>query len=221
MDGGQIVESPRPIDPHHPLLYGLATDRMILSQTSRLDAGGRLEPLLSGDYGPILLAGETSGRRVAAVAIRPDASGMLPLMASWPIFIGNLVYWGLGDEVGRDIAVNRAGDVVIAAEGDRLLWRGSPTDEPRSVALSDDVFELNQLGLWNLDDTRRGTANLASRGETMLPSVGVLETTATTADASEETSSGSLGELTAWFIAAVILSDPRELAVPSPRGVLI
>ena len=135
---------------------------MSLSQTIRIDGGGRLDPLLSGDRGPLLLAGETGGQRFAAVAIRPDASGMLPLMASWPIFIGNLVYWGLGDEVGRDIAVNRTGE-VLTSDTQSIQWQDNPNATIVTSDVTDGVIELANTGLWKIDNERFGTANLASR----------------------------------------------------------
>lgn len=202
LDEPAIIEGPRALDRRHPLLYGIAIDRLALTQTAAIDASGRLDPLLTGDHGPLLMAGETDGRRIAVVGIRPQASGMLPLMASYPIFLGNAIYWGLGAEVGRDIKVHRSGEVVESA-GESVTWLTTPNAEPQTNDLRSGLLELDRLGLWQAGE-QTGTANLCAINETRLASRSTTDETGEATSSSSSEVSGRSGELTMWLIAAVL-----------------
>ncbi|HSI86674.1 MAG TPA: BatA and WFA domain-containing protein, partial [Candidatus Methylacidiphilales bacterium] len=64
LEKGIFVDAVRVTREKHPLLHGVATGRISLTQTASIDATGSLEPLWQGPAGPILAAGERNGQRI-------------------------------------------------------------------------------------------------------------------------------------------------------------
>ncbi len=98
--GGLPLTAIRPADERHPVLYGVATTRVALTQTAVLESDGPLEPLWVGPSGPVLAAGDVRGQRIVVMAFAPGRSERLPLMASFPLLIGNAIYWSAAAEAG-------------------------------------------------------------------------------------------------------------------------
>lgn len=186
IDGGLPLDSVRaPLD-SHPVLYGVANDRVAVTQTATLAADGTLQPLWLGSHGPVLLAGESGGQRVIVMGFSPQQSEQLPLMASYPLLIGNAIYWSAEKSFASTTGLNhRTGDLVRLA-GRRITWRGSPGERETIVELPGAPgrhFELDRLGLWETDAEKDsgekdasktdagelGSAALLSVAETVLP----------------------------------------------------
>ena len=154
----------------HPILYGVATARVAVTQTAVVEAGGPLDSLWVGPQGPVLSAGEVRGQRIVVMAFSPQHSEQLPFMASYPLLIGNAVYWAAESRIesaeGRD---RRTGELV-ELEGRTLTWNtpdGGRETEAR-VALAGRFAELDRLGLWTTDQGERGSAALLSVDDTRL-----------------------------------------------------
>jgi len=163
LERGVPLTSVRPTDERHPVLYGVATARVELTQTAVLESDGPLEPLWVGPSGPVLAAGDVRGQRVVAMAFAPSGSTRLPLMASFPLLLGNSIYWCAsagadGAEYGPG-RVHRTGDLV-ECPGRTITWsvpvprraRGGESGPPpsREVTLETGgaLAELDRVGLW-------------------------------------------------------------------------
>ncbi len=165
--GGLPLASVRPTDGRHPVLYGVASARVALTQTAVVEAEGPLEPLWVGPSGPLLLAGEVRGQRLVVMAFAPRRSERLPLMASYPLLVGNAIYWS-----GRPKVKTQSGDSyktgeLLALEGEKLTWT-RPGASPETVALAGRWTELDRQGLWETDAGKTGSAALLSVRETAL-----------------------------------------------------
>jgi len=163
LERGVPLASVRPTDERHPVLYGVATARVELTQTAVLESNGPLEPLWVGASGPVLAAGDVRGQRIVAMAFAPAGSTRLPLMASFPLLLGNSIYWcaSAGDD-GAQLGpgrVHRTGDLV-ECPGRAITWSvpvprqagrgGSGRPSPREVTLETGgaLVELDRIGLW-------------------------------------------------------------------------
>jgi len=169
-DGGLPVESLRTTDLRHPLLYGVASDRLSLAQTTVMEANGSLDPLWVGPSGPILLAGEVRGQRLVVMGFAAEQSEHLPLTASYPLLIGNALYWASQGAFEEQVGQNyRTGD-LIRLGGKNITWTvPSPKGAKKaSLPLSSHWTELDRIGLWETDTEERGSASLLSARETRL-----------------------------------------------------
>ena len=189
--GGLPVEALRPTDERHPVLYGVATSRVEVTQTAVLESDGPLEPLWVGPSGPVLAAGEVRGQRIVVMAFAPGRSARLPLMASFPLLVGNAIYWSAaggdgGSPEPRNAGTNlRTGELVslevVDAESEEvesdeagasgtLTWSvpGPTGSAPETVAARGRWVELDRVGLWRADTGEEGSAALLSSRETCL-----------------------------------------------------
>lgn len=170
LDGvGLPVDSLRATDDTHPLLYGVASGRIAIMQTVVLEANGPLQPVWVGPQGPLLLAGEISGQRVVVFGFSPQMSENLPLMASFPLLIGNAVYWSAEEELESIRGMNRRTGTLVPLKGKSINWNAPrATEQPETMALQSDYVELDRIGLWETDAGEAGSAALLSVDETHL-----------------------------------------------------
>jgi len=211
----------RPTDERHPVLYGVATSRVELTQTAVLESDGPLEPLWVGPSGPVLAAGDVRGQRIVVMAFAPGRSGRLPLMASFPLLVGNAIYWSAAAEVGggpADTLNHRTGELV-ACSGGTITWSVPGPVETResSVAVRGRLVELDRVGLWRTEGGEEGSAALLSAAETSLaasdeaaPSAEAPRRAADQPVPDEARSSFLRGDMTPllmWGILAVLLME--------------
>lgn len=199
---GLPVDALRVTDEHHPLLYGVASDRVSVVQTAVLEAEGPLEPLWVGPTGPVMVAGEVNGQRLVVMGFTPGKCERLPLMASCPLLLGNTIYWS--SEPKADIRSghnHRTGD-QIALEGRTLTWHDPGSREEIAVEAAGRFTELDHLGLWRTEAGEAGSAALLSQRETLLPSSETAD-----GETQKETYSASVfrGDLTLMFLTAVFV----------------
>lgn len=168
------LDAVRATEPDHPVLYGVASDRVAISQTAVVEAGP-LDTLWTGPHGPVLLAGDVRGQRIVVLPFSPQRSERLPLMASYPLLIGNAIYWAGEQQQETARGKNlRTGDLVELRG--HLLWKpedGTNGDDTAERAAR--FVELDRLGLWETDAGERGSASLLSPGETLLADAGDSE----------------------------------------------
>ncbi|MBN1809350.1 MAG: BatA and WFA domain-containing protein [Planctomycetes bacterium] len=205
--GGLPVDSIRSADESHPLLYGVATARAAVTQTAVLEADGALEPLWVGPMGPLLSAGEIHGQKVTVMAFSPKVSERLPLTASFPLMIGNALYWSVqsGDDAARR-SCRKTGSLVETG-GSSVTWTLPGGQPSRPAALKGRWLELDRLGLWRTDTGEHGAAALLSLRETLLPSL--PPASETRADVSAETAlvRGDLAPLLLLALVAVLVLE--------------
>ncbi len=164
------VQSVRATDDRHPLLFGVSTARVSVTQTAVVEADpGRsgLDPMWVGPAGPVLAAGEVRGQRLVVMAFDPVMSERLPLTASFPLMVGNAVFWCTADTLERNAGNNLRTGQLIQLAGDRVTWQhdGERAERP----IPGRWTELDRLGLWETDTGETGSASLLSPAETLLP----------------------------------------------------
>jgi len=153
----------------HPLLFGVASPRVSVTQTCVLAAEGGLDPLWIGPSGPVLAAGEVRDRRVVAMAFRPELSEHLPLTASFPLLVGNAVYWCAQPAAEPRQGNNRRTGEAVTVEGETLAWWTPGGGKRESVPVRGRWVELDRIGLWESAGGAAGSASLQSARETLLP----------------------------------------------------
>lgn len=155
VDFGAEVKAPRVVgwQRNHPLLRYTQWDRLVIGASRRVTDAAGLVPVVEGDGGPLVLAGERAGGRVVQLAFDPLASD-LPLRVAWPVFVMNTVGWLTegDDEALRSGA--RAGDAVVRrvpSSIDAVSVQGPGA----AVARVDDgllrVTGLDAVGVYTLD----------------------------------------------------------------------
>jgi len=175
LESGIPLASLRSVAEGHPLLYGVASGRVAVFQTSVLDAGGGLTPLWVGPAGPVLSAGEVRGQRLIVMGFSTIRSERLGYLASWPLLLGNSVLWlaqpGQDERSGRNL---QTGEVLELPPGASLTWanlesgaKPKPGKTKRPAAAAPRLVELDRLGFFVAGEVR-GSASLLSGRETNL-----------------------------------------------------
>ncbi len=163
---GLPVDAVRVAREQHPLLYGVASTRVTLTQTAVFDAGGSLEPVWVGPSGPVLMAGELRGQRMVIMGFDPEKSERLPLMASFPMLVGNGVYWCAEPMLEQYSGHNRRTGDLVAIEGRTVTWSAGGEARSETLQVTGKWIELDRIGLWQSDRGESGSASLLSGRET-------------------------------------------------------
>jgi len=166
---GVPVENLRAPRERHALLHGVATARLVLTQTSLLAAGGALEPLWTGPSGPVLAAGEVRGQRVVMMGFMPEQSENLPLSASYPLLLGNAIRWAAQAKQEQLAARCLRPGEPVTARGTMLDWVDGNGRKLSTATLRNGWLTLDRTGLWQTDAGESGSAALLSARETSLP----------------------------------------------------
>jgi len=202
---GLPTSSLRAIDETHPVLYGVANDRVAVTQTGVLEAGGSLTPLWVGDMGPLLVAGEVRGQRIVIMAFAADRSERLGLMASYPLLLGNAIFWLAQDDAEERGGNNLHTGRLVDTEGERLVWMSPEGAEVARSGTRGTVALLDRQGLWRIGDVL-GSAALLSKRESRLPP---HKTTDAKGGEAIESGflSGDLRPLLLWLVFALLLLE--------------
>ena len=204
---GVPYENVRVGNQEHPVLFRVSSTRMALTQTCVYDvAGGSLEPLWLAGNEPVLSAGEVRGQRIVVMGFSPGRSEYLPLTASFPLLMGNAIFWcseqskALVDRVRE----NHTGD-LIQVEGSGLIWSDWKDGQWREKKqeLTGGLLELDRTGVWRTSEGQRGVAHLLSLAETDIISA---EDVSVTGEKNRDTQMGSkgyLGDVTGWILAVL------------------
>ena len=193
----------------HPVLYGVATGRIALTQTAVVEADGPLESLLVGSAGPVLLAGEARGQRIVVLPFDPQTSERLPLMYSYPLLVGNAIYWAAENRLESARGMNLETGELIELQGRRLTWQDPDVEESApAVELTGRAAELDRIGLWETDADERGSAALLSVTDTLLPAR--AEDAQNTEDANHAAASlfrGDLAPVLLWGVLVLLIVE--------------
>ena len=76
----------------HPLVRFTQWDKLVVGASYPVTDAAGMQPVVEGDWGPLVLAGERAGGRVVQLAFDPLQSD-LPLRVAWPVFVMNTVGW--------------------------------------------------------------------------------------------------------------------------------
>ncbi len=195
--GGLPLDALRAPGEGHLVLFGVATGRLTLRQTVVFEAGGQLQPLLTGLKGPVLVAGEVGGQRIVAFGFSPQRSERLPLMSSYPLLIGNAIYWAAQQQLQAAEGMNFRTGELMKLDGENITWHDPDAEESRRsvVPLTGQTAELDRVGLWETDAGQAGSASLLSSQETLIASPDE-----DTEDVAAATAWWLRGDLTPWLL---------------------
>ncbi len=210
--GGLPHDSIRVTNDRHPVLFRVNSRRVSITQTGVIDSTGSLEPLWLAGNEPVLLAGEVRGQRLVVMAFSARDSEFLPLTASYPLLIGNALYWCAEDALqGEGVQQGRPGDLVNTG-GEKLKWTqiGRTRVAPRADVpnTGGEWVELDRLGLWQTESGAEGSALLLSARETNLGGAPNEDAAADTARAARGRS--VLGDITwlfLWLIPLILILE--------------
>ncbi|HBJ86213.1 MAG TPA: hypothetical protein DDZ88_20580 [Verrucomicrobiales bacterium] len=162
-------DSVRPVQPDHPVLFRASSSRIAVTQTTVLDLPASLEPLWIAGTEPVLAAGEFNGQRLVVTAFSPAQSEQLALLPSFPLILGNALYWcAENSDALADMRTLHTGEMLNASS--LVQWHAWDGDS--FIEISDDpangLLALQRIGAWETDD-RSGACALISDAETNLP----------------------------------------------------
>ncbi len=207
---GIPYESIRVGNQEHPVLFRVSSTRVALTQTCVYDVeGGSLEPLWLAGNEAVLSAGEVRGQRMVVMAYSPGRSEYLPLTASFPLLMGNAIFWCAekSKAVVERVRENHSGD-LIQVEGGELLWtdwKGGQWREEKQ-ALSGGLVELAQTGVWRASEGQQGVAHLLSITETDIEAA--VDAGAKAGEGGNTVAGrakGQWGDVTGWVLAALVM----------------
>lgn len=162
----------RSVQPDHPVLFRASSSRIAVTQTTLLELPTSIEPLWIAGNEPVLAAGEANGQRLVVTAFSPAQSEQLALLPSFPLILGNALYWCAEDsEALADLRTLHTGEMLHT---DSLVqwhaWNGTSFSD-----VSDDpahgLLTLNRIGSWETGTDRSGACALISDEETNLPAL--------------------------------------------------
>ncbi|MCX6840588.1 MAG: BatA and WFA domain-containing protein [Verrucomicrobia bacterium] len=162
-------DSVRAVQPDHPVLFRASSSRIAVTQTTVLDLPASLEPLWIAGTEPVLAAGEFNGQRLVVTAFSPAQSEQLALLPSFPLILGNALYWcAENSDALADIRTLHTGEMLHASS--LVQWHA--WDGDRFIEISDDpangLLALQRIGAWESGD-RSGACALISDAESNLP----------------------------------------------------
>ncbi len=162
-------DSVRAVQPDHPVLFRASSSRIAVTQTTVLDLPASLEPLWIAGTEPVLAAGEFNGQRLVVTAFSPAQSEQLALLPSFPLILGNALYWcAENSDALADMRTLHTGEMLHASS--LVQWHAWEGD--RFIEISDDpangLLALQRIGTWE-SGQRSGVCAMISDAETNLP----------------------------------------------------
>jgi hypothetical protein len=170
---GADVAQPKVLDwsRGHPLNRAVRWSGVTIGRVASVVDRGGLTPIVDSDGGPLLLAGERAGGRVAVLAFDPFESD-LPLRVAWPVLLLDAVGW-LAEGPSADARAIATGETWIRriqGETDHADVRGPAGAERLDVRDGiARVAHTERAGVYTVSaagHTASFAANLASPAET-------------------------------------------------------
>jgi hypothetical protein len=167
-NGGIPQTHIRTADPYHPVLFRLSSDQLSVAQTCTIELSPGIQPLWTAGRETLLAAGERKGQRVVVMGFSPHQSTHLPLTESFPLLVGNAIYWS-AEPAWKDSAFARQSlrtGTVLPVKGKQVFWDKAGGNNGQSSLVQGGVLELDQAGIWQTDAGETGAAHLLSSQET-------------------------------------------------------
>lgn len=149
----------------HPLMADLDLRALLVQKARKISVPGWLEPIAQGaDGGPLVLAGERDGRRIAVLTFDPMDSN-LPKLAAFPLLMANLADW-LYPQAG--VGALHPGDAALVPPGSLVT---TPSGRKSTVGEAGVFADTGEVGVYNVATGRNQTAfavNMADEQESTL-----------------------------------------------------
>jgi predicted small integral membrane protein len=162
----------RAVQPEHPVLFRVTSNRAAVTQTTVLNVSDTLETLWMAGNEPVLAAGEAGGQRLVVTAFQPSRSEQLALLSAFPLLVGNAIYWCAEQaEALASLQPRHPGEVVQVAPG-MVRWRvwDGVSIHDVSQEVSSGWMDLRYVGLFEDSKGRVQSSLLLSTRETDVPS---------------------------------------------------
>lgn len=162
----------RAVQPEHPVLFRVTSNRAAVTQTTVLNVSDTLETLWMAGNEPVLAAGEAGGQRLVVTAFQPSRSEQLALLSAFPLLVGNAIYWCAEQaEALASLQPRHPGQVVQVAPG-MVRWRvwDGVSIHDVSQEVSSGWMDLRYVGLFEDSKGRVQSSLLLSTRETDVPS---------------------------------------------------
>jgi hypothetical protein len=175
LDRAVPYDAVRAVQPEHPVLFRVTSNRAAVTQTTVLNVSDTLETLWMAGNEPVLAAGEAGGQRLVVTAFQPSRSEQLALLSAFPLLVGNAIYWCAEQaEALASLQPHHPGEVVQVAPGlvRWRVWDGVSIHDVSEEAGSGWI-DLTYVGLFEDSAGRSQSSLLLSSRETDVPSVKV------------------------------------------------
>lgn len=162
----------RAVQPEHPVLFRVTSNRAAVTQTTVLNVSDTLETLWMAGNEPVLAAGEAGGQRLVVTAFQPSRSEQLALLSAFPLLVGNAIYWCAEQaEALATLQPHHPGEVIPVAPGivKWRVWDGVSIHDVSQEAGSGWI-DLAYVGLFEDSKGRAQSSLLLSTRETDVPS---------------------------------------------------
>ncbi|HEX8229714.1 MAG TPA: BatA and WFA domain-containing protein [Chloroflexia bacterium] len=142
----------------HPLLRDIDLRALFVERARKYEAPAWLEPIVQSADGPLLLAGEQDGRRIAVLAFDPRESN-LPKLAAFPLLMANLADW-LYPQSG--VGALRPGEAAIVPPGATVTTPGGRAVQATEAGVFADTHEVGiyTVSLANVQANPQDAASL-------------------------------------------------------------
>ncbi len=209
LDKGVPYDAVRSVLPDHPVLYRVASGRVAVTQTSVLNVSDSLETLWMAGNEPVLAAGEAGGQRIVVVGFAPSRSEQLALLSSFPLLIGNAIYWcAENNEALTTLKPKRSGDIV-AVNADSVKWH--VWDGARVRDFTEDVkggwLELRHLGVYETENGKSEATLLLSSRETDVSALDISKTPVENGKLQNWTSGANWSTALLWTLLSLLLLE--------------
>ncbi len=189
----------------HPVLRFVDLQGVTIARAASVGNTAGLVPIVDGDGGPLVLAGERKGGRVMQLAFDPFQSD-LPMRVAWPVMVLNTVGWLTEETAGAsDALLLPAGAPYlrkVAGTADSVKVRGP--DGALTANINDGVLRIvdtDRVGIYRVQGGGLDVAfaaNLLSEKESRIAPLAAL----------------SLGDQTQAVAQAAVVSGRREIWRP-------
>lgn len=154
-----LVLAPPRLGTDHPVLYGVASERLAVTQVAAVRPAEGMQELWRGPAAVALAAGIRDGRRLVLAGIDPTASPALGMTASWPNLLASAVAWLAEGDGERAAAIHPCG-TVVAVPGTAATWL-LPDGRSEEVPVAAGRLLLDRIGCWRCGEASGASALLA------------------------------------------------------------
>jgi hypothetical protein len=195
----------RAVLPDHPVLYGLSTTRLALTQVSQVSLQSGLQALWLAGSEPQLIAGELQGQRLVITTFSPSLSPALAMLPQYPLLLGNALHWCTAD-TGSALPTLHTGDIMSLSEPLQWSsWEGGAFVSKEDTPLHG-LHTLQRVGAFQTSSGKYGSCQLASAQETQLSARGVHEPVISSVTATSNSSLGWTG-LLLWALLGLLVAE--------------